>query len=53
MRTAKSRGGGGGLTRGRGMTESVRLLWVLSGHKCAEVHEAMTELFGSKHTTSE
>ena len=35
------------------MTESVRLLWVLSGHKCAEVHEAMTELSGSKHTTSE
>ena len=27
MRTAKSRGG---LTTGRGMTESVRLLWVLS-----------------------
>ena len=50
MRTAKSRGG---LTRGRGMTESVRLLWVLSGHKCAEVHEAMAELSGSKHTTSE
>ena len=50
MRTAKSRVG---LTRGRGMTESVRLLWVLSRHKCAEVHEAMTELSGSKHTTSE
>ena len=50
MRTVKSRGG---LTRGRGMTESVRLLWVLSGHKCAEIHEAMTELSASKHTTSE
>ena len=50
MITAKSRGG---LTRGRGMTESVRLLWVLSGHKCAEVPEAMTELSGSKYTTSE
>ena len=50
MRTAKSRWG---LIRGRGMTESVRLLWVLSGHKCSEVHEAMTELSGSKHTTSE
>ena len=46
-------GGGGGLTRGRGMTESVSLLWELSGHKCAEVHEAFTELSGSKHTTSE
>ena len=50
MRTAKSRGG---LTRGRGMTEPVRLFWVLLGHKCAEVHEAMTEPSGSKYTTSE
>ena len=51
MRTAKSRGV---LTSGRGITESVRLLWVLSGgYKCAEVHEAMIELSGSKHTTSE
>ena len=50
MRTAKSRGV---LTRGGGITESVRLLWVLSGHKCAEVREVMTELSGSKHTTSE
>ena len=32
---------------------TVRLLWVLSGHKFAEVHEAMAELSGSKHTTSE
>ena len=50
MRTAKSRGV---LTRGGGITESVRLLWVLSGHKCAEVHEAMAELSGSEHTTRE
>ena len=35
-----------GLTRSRGMTESVRLLWVLSGHICAEVHKAM--IFRSK-----
>ena len=39
MRTVKSRGG---LTRARGMTESVLLLWVLSGHKCAEIHKALT-----------
>ena len=50
MITAKSRGG---LTRGRGVTESVRLLWVLSGHNWAEVREAMTEPSGSKYTTSE
>ena len=43
----------GGVTRDRGMTESVCLLWVLSGRKCAEVHGAMIELSGSKHTTSE
>ena len=46
MRTAKSRGG---LTRGREMTELVRLLWVLSGHKCAEVHEAMTNFLDQKY----
>ena len=40
MRTAKSCEG---LTRSRGMT--VRLLWVLSGQICAEVQEALTELF--------
>ena len=50
MRTAKSRDG---LARARGMTESVRLLWVLSEHKYAEIHEAMTDLSTSKHTTSE
>ena len=50
MRTAKSREG---LTRGREIIESVRLLWIFSGHKCAEVHEAMTELSRSKHTTRE
>ena len=37
MRTAKICVG---LTRGQGMTEPVRLLWVLSGRKCAEIHEA-------------
>ena len=50
MRTAKSRGQ---LTRGRGMVESLLLLWILSVHKCAEVHEAMAEFSGSEHTTRE
>ena len=50
MRTVKSREG---LTRGRGMTQSIRLLWVLSGHKCSEVHEAMGELSRSERATSE
>ena len=41
MRSLKSRGG---LTRGRGITESVRLLWLGSMHRCAGVHDAMTTL---------
>ena len=28
-------------------------MWVLSGLKSAEVHEAMTELSGSKHTSEQ
>ena len=36
MRTVKSRGG---LTHGRGMSESTRDLWVRTMHKCAAVHE--------------
>ena len=38
----------GGLTRGRGMTESVRILC-----KCAEIHEAMTSVTNLAHRTSE
>ena len=41
MRTIKSRGG---LTRGRGMTESVRFLRIASMHHCASVHNAMSEI---------
>ena len=50
MRSIKSRGG---LTRGRGLTESVCLQWIYSMHKCAGVHEAMTTLTDLKHMTSE
>lgn len=50
MRTVKSRGG---LTRGRGMTEGVRHLWVLSMSCCASVHHAMTDLTGAFHITSD
>ena len=41
MRSIKSRGG---LTEGRGMTESVRHLWVLSLNYMASIHEAMMQL---------
>lgn len=50
MRSMKSQGG---LTRGRGMTESVRHQWVYSMHHCAAVQEAMSSLTNRPHHTSE
>ena len=50
MRSIKSRGG---LTRGRGVTETVRLQWIYSLHKCAGVHDAMTTITNLKHKTSD
>ena len=50
MRSIKSRGG---LTRGRGMTETVRLVWIHSMHRCGDIHNAMTVLTGAQHRTSE
>ena len=50
MRGLKSRGG---LTRGRGVSESVRLLWVKTMHRCASVHNAMSNLTEVLHKTSE
>ena len=50
MRSLKSRGG---LTRGRGLTESVRLTWVYTMHQCATVHNSMTTLTGLHQKTSE
>ena len=41
MRSIKSRGG---LTGGRGMTESVRHLWALSLSQMAEIHDAMLQI---------
>jgi len=43
MKTIKGRSG---LTRGRGLTESVRSLWVGTLHHTAAVHLAMSELTG-------
>ena len=43
----------GGLTRGRGMTEQRRLVWVLSIPVCAEVNKAMQGLTGVNYSTSE
>ena len=41
MRSIKSRGG---LTRCRGFTEPVRLMWMYSMHNCTQVHDAITSL---------
>ena len=41
MKSIKCRGG---LTRGRGMTESVRRQWVFTNHACAAIHYAMTKI---------
>ena len=50
MRSIKSRGG---LTRGRGFTETVRLMWILSMHKCGEVFDSLSSFTGLAHMTSE
>ena len=50
MRAVKSRGG---LTRGRGFSESVRHQWVHTAHECASVHDAMTMLSKLQLTSSE
>ena len=46
MRSIKSRGG---LTHGRGMTESIRLMWVQSMHKCGTVLNAVERLSNLEH----
>ncbi|KAK3747021.1 hypothetical protein QZH41_001488 [Actinostola sp. cb2023] len=50
MRSVKT---SGGLTRGRGMTETQRLVWLLSMPACAEVNNAMQDLTSVKYHTSE
>ncbi|KAK6192248.1 hypothetical protein SNE40_003750 [Patella caerulea] len=50
MKVLKSRGG---LTHGRGMTESVRLQWVYTMPFFVSVHNAMTELTGKVRSDSD
>ena len=50
MRSIKSRGG---LTRGRGMSESVCMSWVRSMHVCGMMHQAMATITSHVHSTSE
>ena len=42
MRSMKTRGG---LTRGHGMTDTQRLVWLLANSVCAEVNNAMQQLY--------
>ena len=42
-----------GLTRGRGMTEQQRLIWLLSMPVCAEINRAMLDLTGVSYSTGE
>ena len=41
----------GGLTRGRGMTETQRLVWLMAHPVCAEVDNAMQQLTGVQYNT--
>lgn len=50
MRSAKTHGG---LTRGRGMTEMQRLVWILSMPACTSMNEAMQSITGISYETSE
>ncbi|CAC5362548.1 unnamed protein product [Mytilus coruscus] len=50
MRSIKTTGG---LTRGRGMSESQRALWILSMPDCAEVNNAMMSFTGTKFYSSD
>ncbi|KAK6175983.1 hypothetical protein SNE40_014355 [Patella caerulea] len=45
--------GRGGLTHGRGLTESVRHMWIYTMHHFAQFHDAMTSLTGKRHKSSE
>ena len=50
MRSMKT---SGGLTRGRGMTETQQLIWLMSHPLCAEVNSAMQQLTNINYNTSE
>ena len=50
MRSLKT---SGGLTRGRGMTEHQRLVWLLSMPACAEINQAMQELTEVNYNSGE
>ena len=50
MRSIKSNGG---LTRGRGFSETTRNQWILTAHQSASIHEAMSNLTKAQHSSSD
>ena len=50
MRSIKTHGG---LTRGKGMTEAQRLVWILSMPVCASINETMQKFSGVSYETSD
>ena len=50
MRSVKTHGG---LTQGKGMTETQRLLWVMSMPACANMNDAMQKFTGVSYETSD
>ena len=50
MRSVKTTGG---LTRGRGMSETQRLVWLMSMPACADINNSMQNLTGTNFLTSE
>ena len=50
MRSMKTTGG---LTRGRGMSETQRLVWLMSMPACADINNSMQNLTGTNFLTSE
>ena len=49
MRLIKSRGG---ITQGRGVTESVLTMWINTAHRCSTIHDAVRNLTDHKHRIS-
>ena len=43
----------GGLTRGRGMTETQRFIWLMSHPLCSEVNSAMQQLTSITYITEQ
>ena len=42
-----------GLTRGRGITKRLTLIWLKTMHRCAEIHNSMSSLISLLHAKSE